>query len=106
MLNTEQSVINLLSIDDGNDTIWSWLMDQVQLIAEGKSFESKKVLHEEPLESSMELEVVDGRIVVSMICFGFSLEYSWELCWDSEDQFYLGNFKPHYFPEKEDVNGC
>ena len=54
MLNTEQSVINLLSIDDGNDTIWSWLMDQVQLIAEGKSFESKKVLHEEQLESSME----------------------------------------------------
>ena len=54
----------------------------------------------------MELEVVDGRIIVSMTSFGFSLEYSWELCWDSEGQFHLGNFKPHYFPEKEDTNGC
>lgn len=100
-MNTEQTVINLLSTGDVDDLLWTWLIEQVELIVSKEPFEKKKILQDGAFESSMELDFKENRIYVSMNSFGYGLQYSWELCHDHEDDVYLGNFQIENTPFEE-----
>lgn len=93
MLNSEQTVMNILSMDDSEDHLWNWLIDQVQRIATGQSYESELVMHEEPYRASMAVEFTDGRIHTTMESFGFNVSYSWKLSKDSRGVKFLDDFR-------------
>lgn len=92
-MNTEQTVMNVLAMDDSDDHLWSWLIEQVEQIAIGKPYESELVLHEEPFPAAMAIEFVDDRIHVKMESFGFNISYSWKLFVDKKGVKYLDDFR-------------
>jgi ribosomal protein S4E len=93
MLNSEQTVMNILSMDDTDDQLWTWLTEQVTRVASGKSYEPELVMHEEPYRSSMQVNFTDGRVYVKMENFGFSVSYSWKLSTNPKGIKYLSDFK-------------